>query len=161
MPFEPSNIDPSLCTHVIYPYMGMTEDNFNIYSRNPPLDYGPGEVEPYPDDPEVDQGEFDMIRKTANLKGDNPALKTMASIGGPLQSSRSFSNMARHVANRTLFLKSVTNFPDTYNLDGIDDLRAAFTNLTAFTGKNYTLTAGLGCTGDIIDIGYDVPKLAE
>ncbi|OXA56385.1 chitinase-3-like protein 1 [Folsomia candida] len=185
LPFEPANINATLCTHVIYSYLGMGAEIYNVYSRNPGLDLGPGETEPFPDDPDNSIGELDFIRKTVVLRQDNPAVKVLVSIGGPLQSSRSFSNMARHVANRTLFIRSLIKYVDLYELDGIDlywkypgngdgrpedgesfvyvmrDLRAAFTNLTTFTGRNYTLTGTLGCTKNVIDAGYDVTGLAQ
>lgn len=84
------------------------------------MDLGPGENEPTPDDPENSVGELNLIRRTVQLRDTNPNLKILISIGGSKQSSLSFSNMARHIANRTVFVRSAIDYVDTYNLDGID-----------------------------------------
>lgn len=121
IPFESSLIDPFLCTHIVYSFMGMNEENYKVFSRNASLDLGPGdEIVLHPEDPDNFHGDIDMIRKTALLRTLNPQLKILLSIGGPEQSSRSFSNMARHIANRTLFIQSAMKYVDYFELDGLD-----------------------------------------
>lgn len=54
-----NQIDPNLCTHIIYSFVGLQTNNY-IYHIDPPLDLGPGEVEENPDDEDASEGQHGM-----------------------------------------------------------------------------------------------------
>jgi chitinase len=100
--------------------LGINAETNGLYSRDPGLDLGPGELEPNPDDPNNNQGDLDMIRKTVALRAVNPNLKVLISVGGKIQMSKVWSDMVRYISNRTQFIASVREWLMKYDLDGID-----------------------------------------
>lgn len=75
--FNVNDIDPNVCTHLIYSFFGLTRDA-TVRILDPYLDlsenYGRGNIE-----------------KFISLKKQNPKLKTMAAIGGWNEGSATFS----------------------------------------------------------------------
>lgn len=89
----------------------------------------------------VDAGNLAVLNK---LKGDNPRLTVLVSVGGWLWSG-AFSDMALTRASRATFIESVAAFVTRYNLDGLD-IDWEYPALPGFTQKfrpedkqNYTL----------------------
>lgn len=91
--FNVNDIDPNVCTHLIYSFFGLTRDA-TVRILDPYLDlsenYGRGNIE-----------------KFISLKQQNPKLKTMAAIGGWNEGSATFSAVKAITANRRK-LKSFT-----------------------------------------------------
>lgn len=100
------DIDPFLCTHVIYSFTGLGHDN-RIRSLDPWNDlydnYGKGAFERF-----------------TGLKKKNPNLKTLIAIGGWNEGSIKYSNMAMSESARATFVESVVAFLEKYNFDGLD-----------------------------------------
>merc|ERR1712071_464680 len=65
--FTWENIDPTLCTHIIYSFAGMNNNTFEVNSLDPNLDL------------EKDGGQY---RKIINLKKNQPNLKVLIAVGG-------------------------------------------------------------------------------
>lgn len=119
--FQAGDIDPSICSHIIYSFVGMKESTSRIYSRDPGLDLAPGEEEPDPDDEVNYQGDLDMLRKTVRLRDEgNSDLKILMAVGGPQQSQQSFSIMAADAERRRQFVESAVEYITRFNLDGLD-----------------------------------------
>lgn len=163
--FPVENIDPFLCTHVIYTFAGLGFDS-KIRSLDPwndlKDDYGKGAFERF-----------------VKLKQINPRLKTMVAIGGWNEGSIKYSAMASNALARRIFVESVLMFLDRYNFDGLDldweypaarggkpEDKPNFTALirelkTAFQAKGYLLTAAVSAGKWFVDPGYEVPELSR
>ena len=59
-------------------------------------------------------------RAMVGLKRVNPQLKVLISVGGWVEGSRKFSQMASSAFVRREFIRSVINFLDTHGFDGLD-----------------------------------------
>jgi len=164
--FDVEDIDPTICTHIIYGFIGLGTDN-----RIRVLD-------PY-NDLEEDWGKGAMKRFTG-LKSRNPNLKALVAIGGWGEGSASYSQMARDPAKRRTFVDSVVPFLQSQNFDGLDfdweypanrdgaapedkqnfvlllnELRAAF------QPHGYLLTAAVSAGASTIDTAYDIPAVSR
>ncbi|XP_022910902.1 acidic mammalian chitinase-like [Onthophagus taurus] len=98
--FSIDNIEPDLCTHVIYAFSGLS-----IYGGIEMLD------------PNNDAGGY---KKFVALKEKNPCLKTLLAIGGWNQGSRPYSVMVSDSSYRKAFIESVLRLLAVYGFDGID-----------------------------------------
>ena len=113
-----------------------------------------------------------------SLKTENPSLTLLVSVGGWLWSTN-FSDISLTAASRTVFIQSVMEFLEKYNLDGLDidweypgmpgaghpfrpedkqnftlllkELRTRFTAETAKTHKRLYLTFAAGASGDFLE----------
>lgn len=105
--FDVEDIDPFLCTHILYAFAGLQESTGTIVSLDPYNDlydnYGKGAY----------------IRFTS-LKRINPDLKTLLSIGGWNEGSRKYSQMASTATSRSTFITSCVKFLLKYGFDGLD-----------------------------------------
>lgn len=104
--FPVEEIDPFLCTHIIYGFTGLSHDN-----KIRPLD-------PY-NDLKENWGKGAFLRFTG-LKKINPKLKTLVAIGGWNEGSVKYSNMAANPQARKTFVESVVEFLRKYDFDGLD-----------------------------------------
>lgn len=96
--FDIDNIDPNLCTHVNYAFVGLTENNnIKLPSRGD-----------------------DGIRKLQQLKNINPNLKTLVALGGYEEGSARFSRMVSSPESRGQFIQNAIKFMGRYNLNGLD-----------------------------------------
>ena len=140
--------DPTVMTHINYAF-GHVNDTFDgVRIDNP-----------------------DRLRMLVGLKGGNPALKVMLSIGG--WGSGRFSEMAASEKNREAFVKDCRRVVDDFALDGIDidweyptqssagissspDDTGNFTllmrDLRRALGKKKLLTAATVCDAKYIDL---------
>ncbi|XP_059095458.1 uncharacterized protein LOC131890150 isoform X5 [Tigriopus californicus] len=100
--FTPQNINPYLCTHLIYAFGGLTKDDT---------------IQPFDKYQDIEKGGYSQL---AALKTYNRELKTLLAIGGWNEGSKRFSPMVADPARRRSFIKSAIRFARQYNFDGID-----------------------------------------
>ena len=164
--FTVDDIDTHRCTHIVYQYVGLDETSNELRSLNPALDLG-----------SFGSPAGGNYARFTNLKKTKPSLKTIISVGGYLEGSEKFSNMAQDPAKRAKFVASAVEFLQKHNFDGLDmswqhpaqrggspQDRANFPLLLeelreAFRPHGWLLTASLSALTSIADAGYDVPRL--
>jgi len=164
--FTWENIDPTLCTHIIYTFVGLNNETFEVNSLDPFLDL------------EKDGGRG-QYSKIIGLKKKQPNLKVSVAIGGWKEGSEKYSDMALTEMNRKKFIDSAVAFTRTNGFDGFDmdweypgsrngrpEDRANFVLLLKEMRKEFDkygllLTAALGAAQSTIKIGYDIEGISK
>ncbi|KAF6204117.1 hypothetical protein GE061_002457 [Apolygus lucorum] len=165
--FNPQNINPYLCTHLIYAFGGLDRENG---------------LRPYDKYQDIEQGGY---AKFTGLKTYNKALKTMLAIGGWNEGSARFSPLVADEERRREFVKNVVKFLRINHFDGLDldweypayrdggkpkdkenyaqlvqELREEFERESDKTGRpRLLLTMAVPAGIEYIDKGYDIPRL--
>ncbi|CAN7937356.1 unnamed protein product, partial [Ixodes hexagonus] len=159
--FSVDQIDPFLCTHIVYSFTKIQDNRITLF-------------DPWLELP--DNGGRDMLRKLNDLRLVNPRLKTMIAIGGWNEGSTNYSMMASTAAGRQTFVNSVITFLNQHRFDGFDldweypterggaprdyvnyvlllkELRRAF-------GDRYLLSVAVTPNQDVVDRAYNVPEM--
>ncbi|XP_042877960.1 probable chitinase 10 isoform X5 [Penaeus japonicus] len=167
--YTPQNINPYLCTHLVYAFGGLT-DEF--------------EVKPFDTYQDIEQGGY---AKFNGLKQYNKGLKTLLAIGGWNEGSGRFSELVSLPEYRKTFIISAIRHLRRYNFDGLDldweypasrdgsapedrenyaalvkELRDAFEDEGSKVKKGkLLLTMAVPAGQNYIDKGYDVPSLTR
>ena len=102
--FDASFINPKICTHIIYSFIGTSADG-TVNSLDPFIDY---------------QKDGGYLKKFVALRSQNPSVKLMVSAGGWSFGSAVFSQLAANVYSRKNFAQNVVNFCRNNYLDGFD-----------------------------------------
>uniref|UniRef100_A0A3B4TV58 chitinase n=2 Tax=Seriola dumerili TaxID=41447 RepID=A0A3B4TV58_SERDU len=97
--FTADNIDPFLCTHVIYALA--TINSFNQLSP-------------------IEWNDEQQYQRLSSLKSVNPVLKTLLSVGGTVNGVSPFIAMVAKPERRAVFIKSAISFLRTHNFDGLN-----------------------------------------
>lgn len=104
--FDISYISPHLCTHLIYTFVGITEDGqVKVLDawQDLPDNYGKDAF-----------GRFNKLREQS------PETKTLVAIGGWNEGSARYSAVVANPTTRARFVKNVVEFVKKYGFDGFD-----------------------------------------
>nr|XP_040227768.2 probable chitinase 2 [Anopheles coluzzii] len=160
--FNVSYIVPDHCTHLVYTFAGL-----NIGGGIDSLDYF--------NDVNVNKG----YARVVALKEENPCLKVLLAIGGWNEGSEKYSLMAERESTRDAFADQTLRYLVHYGFDGLDldweyptmrggipEDRENFVLLVQalrnrFARRNKILTAAVSASKQILQAGYDLPKLCE
>ncbi|KAJ4447151.1 hypothetical protein ANN_09152 [Periplaneta americana] len=159
--FDVENIDPTLCTHLVYTFVGVGYD---------------GGVSILDSWNEVDKG---ALKRFNDLRQLSPSTKTMVAIGGWNAGSYSFSQVVNSDSMRAKFVDSIVSFVKQWGFDGFDldweyptlrggapEDKEGFAKLLRelrpkMDENGYILSAAVSAGIATIDPAYDVPALAE
>nr|CAH7766311.1 unnamed protein product [Callosobruchus chinensis] len=158
--FMPEDVDPTLCTHVVYAFATLKEHKLA----------------------EANDKDPDMYDRLIALREKNPQLKVLLAIGGWAFGSTPFKELTSNVFRMNQFVYDAIDFLREYKFNGLDidweyprgaDDRAAYVNLlkeirVAFEGEAKTsgqprllITAAVPASFEAIAAGYDVPEIAK
>lgn len=156
------NIDPYLCTHIIYTFMGIDPATNKLRHIDSELD--------------INRGKIALFNALHDV---NPNLKTMIAIGGWNEGSTSYSNMAASASRRQVFIQSVLEFLVANGFDGFDlDWEYPASNWgagadkqnyvlllkelkEAFAPYGFLLSAAVAAGTYTIQTAYDVPSMSK
>jgi len=155
--FEISDIDPMLCTHLVYAFAGLKDNK----------------IEP------TEENDEEYYKQMVAMKEKNPNLKVMLAIGGWMVGAQPFKTLTENVYRQTLFVFSAIEYLRAKGFDGLDlcyefprgnEDKARYTALVkelreAFEGEaigsksgRLLLSAAVPASFEL-GAGYDVPEI--
>ncbi|MEE6508382.1 hypothetical protein FKM82_020867 [Ascaphus truei] len=96
--YWPADVDPQLCTHIIYAFASMKDHKIAPYEVN----------------------DEELYQQINALKQQNPQLLTLLAIGGWTFGTQKFTAMASSPTNRKIFIDDVIEYLRRYGFDGLD-----------------------------------------
>ncbi|XP_017051575.1 acidic mammalian chitinase [Drosophila ficusphila] len=162
--FGVEDIDPFLCTHLIYAFLGI-EETGQLRVIDAYLDL-------------EDNSGRGNIKSFNALKLKNPVLKTLVAVGGWNEGSKRFSIVASDPLKRAKFVDDVVRFLQRHGFDGLDldweypgqrhslenDDRSNYITFLKELKEGldpfgFMLTAAVGSAQFSAEISYDIPAI--
>ncbi|CAG0881604.1 unnamed protein product [Darwinula stevensoni] len=164
--FLPEDVDPELCTHVIFAFGWLKKGKLAAFESN--------------DDSE--DGKKGLFERVVAMKEKNSKLKILLAIGGWSFGTKKFQDMSETRYSRQTFIFSAIPFLRDRGFDGLDidweypkgaddkknyvlllkELREAFDAESQEVKKpRLLLTAAVPVGPDNVNSGYDVPAVAS
>uniref|UniRef100_A0AAG5DHK2 chitinase n=1 Tax=Anopheles atroparvus TaxID=41427 RepID=A0AAG5DHK2_ANOAO len=164
--YLPEDIDPDLCTHVVYGFAVLDREGLTI--------------KPHDSWADIDNRFYERV---VELK--KKGKKVTVAIGGWNDSAGDkYSRLVRSAQARKRFIENVMKFIEKYSFDGLDldweypvcwqvdcskgyaDEKDGFASLvvelaTAFKPQGYLLSSAVSPSKKVIDAGYDVRTLSD
>jgi len=169
--FDPEDIDPNICTHIIYGFAVLDGSTLLMKSHDPYADMSDG------------YSGKDMYRKVTEFK--KHGIKVTLALGGWNDSKGDkYSRLVNNPAARARFIEHAITFIEKHDFDGLDldweypscwqteckeeryKDKAAFTAWVkelsdAFKPRGLLLSAAVSPSKTIMDVGYDVPAISQ
>nr|AMT75074.1 chitinase Cht10 [Locusta migratoria] len=164
--YLPNEIDPDLCTHIVYGFAVLNGDRLTIKPHDTWADY-----------------DNKFYEKVTEYK--KKGIKVLVAIGGWNDSAGDkYSRLVNNPGARRRFIEDVIDFIEQNNFDGLDldweypkcwqvdckkgpesdkEAFAAFVRelRAAFNPKGWLLTSAVSPSKAVVDAGYDVPTLSQ
>lgn len=99
--FKPSQINPFLCTHLIYAFGAFDKDN---------------KIKPFDEFQDKTRGGY---KEVTNIKSFNKDLKVLLAMGGGREGSKNFSPISGSAERRSQFSKNLLKYLRDNNFDGV------------------------------------------
>ena len=162
--FSPEDVDPTLCTHMVFAFATIKENKLA-----PSEDNDTGDID----------GTYSRIMK---LRERNPKLKILLAVGGWAFGSKPFQDLTQNIFRMNRFVYDAIEFLRKNKFDGLDidweyprgpDDKAGFVSLIrelrlAIEGEakgsktpKLLLSAAVPASFEAIEAGYDVPEIAK
>nr|CBM69270.1 venom protein Ci-45 [Chelonus inanitus] len=160
--FDINEIDPTLCTHLIYSFVGVDGKDVKV-------------LDTWSDLPENLNG----FGKFVSLRKKNPSIKIMVAVGGWNAGSVPFSQMAGDPVQRKAFAQNVVMFLKKYQFDGLDIdweypaqrggsqediknyVKLARTLKKAFSQHGYLLSAAVAAPESSASKSYNIAEMSK
>ncbi|KAK0066103.1 chitinase-3-like protein 1 [Biomphalaria pfeifferi] len=101
--FLPEDINPYLCSHIIYAFVDISKDGTDLKPGN-----------------KNDHGPNGLYARTLALKEKNPSLKVLLAVGGWNIGSEPFVPMIRDEHTRNTWIQNVVKYVRKHSFDGFD-----------------------------------------
>jgi len=171
--YDIGNIEPGLCTHLIYSFAKLNPESFRMEPFDSWLDLKN----------EKQGGGHDWYRRFVGFKKSYPHLKVLLAVGGWEEGAKKYSDMAASPEHRRSFAQSALEMIHEYGFDGLDldweypghegrggrpedkdnftellkELRRLFDNKTA----GLLLTSAFGAAPRTAKSGYDLKEVSK
>ncbi|XP_071128446.1 acidic mammalian chitinase-like [Mytilus edulis] len=167
--YKANNVDPFLCTHVIYAFAKLESNYIKPYEWNDISVWG--------------KGQFDMMH---DVRSKNPDLKLLLAVGGWNHGTKPFTRIVANQSNMDAFATNSIKFLRQNGFDGLDldweypanrgsppedkerftslvkTLRTKYDNEDLRTGSSrLLLTAAVAASKPEIESAYEISKIAE
>ncbi|ESO03402.1 hypothetical protein HELRODRAFT_80436, partial [Helobdella robusta] len=160
--YKPENIDPSLCTHIMYAFGKLVD----------------GQLLPFEWNDET-SGSKGMFERVTDLKKVNKDLKVILSVGGWNAGTAEMTKMLATPQNRKAFIEQSIKYLRKWNFDGLDmdfeyprggdkqkmtaliqEIRDAYTKESQSSGKPAMhLSIAIPASKENIDNAYELHKI--